>query len=129
MSKIKWLDRSLVVAPIHYGLCTSQKAFDKALKKLGVPKAERPCLVMNRADATTHFFENDGRVCAIVGINKANTKSREISPNVVIGLLIHEAVHVWQEIRRNLGEDCPSAEFEAYSIQRIAQNLIEAYND
>lgn len=45
----------------------------------------------------------------------------------VYGLLLHEAVHVWQRIRELMGEREPSTEFEAYSIQSIAQDLFEMY--
>lgn len=43
------------------------------------------------------------------------------------GLLLHEAVHIWQEIKLKMGEDNPNSEFEAYSIQAIAQDLFEMY--
>jgi hypothetical protein len=45
----------------------------------------------------------------------------------VYGLLLHEAVHVWQIVKRRMGEREPSVEFEAYSIQSIAQDLFEMY--
>lgn len=45
----------------------------------------------------------------------------------VYGLLLHEAVHVWQQIKGLMGEREPSSEFEAYSIQAIAQDLFEMY--
>ena len=40
------------------------------------------------------------------------------------GLIIHEAVHIWQEIKNRMREDEPSIEFEAYSIQVISQDLL-----
>lgn len=43
------------------------------------------------------------------------------------GLLLHEAVHIWQKIKKRMNEKKPSAEFEAYSIQAIAQDLFEMY--
>ncbi|MCU4389958.1 hypothetical protein LF296_11615 [Acinetobacter vivianii] len=45
----------------------------------------------------------------------------------VYGLLLHEAVHLWQQVRVLMGEREPSSEFEAYSIQAIAQDLFEMY--
>lgn len=45
----------------------------------------------------------------------------------VYGLLLHEAVHVWQRVKILMGEREPSTEFEAYSIQAIAQDLFEMY--
>ncbi len=120
-----WLDRSLVTSPVHYGLCKTEKAFKKELKRLGIRKKDRPdFLKSSYADATVHFFESEGKECAIVCLG--DTKGH--TPNEIVGLLIHEAVHIWQEIKANIGEQHPSSEFEAYSIQTIAQNLIEAYS-
>ncbi|MDR6628361.1 hypothetical protein J2X86_000349 [Acinetobacter lwoffii] len=45
------------------------------------------------------------------------------------GLLLHEAVHIWQRIRKLMGEKEPSSEFEAYSIQRIAQDLFAMFQE
>ncbi|MDC4442181.1 hypothetical protein OHV35_01985 [Acinetobacter baumannii] len=45
----------------------------------------------------------------------------------VYGLLLHEAVHIWQIVKRRMGEREPSVEFEAYSIQAIAQDLFEMF--
>ena len=45
----------------------------------------------------------------------------------VAGLLIHEAVHVWQGYARDLGEDNPGDEQEAYAIQSIAQELLAEF--
>lgn len=45
------------------------------------------------------------------------------------GLLLHEAVHIWQRVRKLMGEKKPSTEFEAYSIQRIAQDLFSMFQE
>lgn len=55
---------------------------------------------------------------------------REIQDKSLIaihGLLLHEAVHIWQRSKLLMGEKEPSIEFEAYSIQRIAQDLFDMY--
>lgn len=69
-------------------------------------------------------FYGDGAY-AIVQIGDTS----ERSTIEVFGLLLHEAVHVWQRIKKLMGEDNPSSEFEAYSIQCIAQDLFEMYED
>lgn len=122
---MKWLDRTLLVNPYHLGLCLSAKAFRKALRGLGIPKADRPGFVTPGSDATTYFFERgDKGLCAIVCIGR---KPKGTSRSAVCGLLIHEAMHVWQRARRAMGEHAPGDEGEAYAVQNIAQQLMEAY--
>lgn len=123
---VKWLDRALITSPYSFGLCRSEKDFQRALKRLGVPKDQWPSFMKTEsADATVHYFECDGGGhCAIVCLR--STKGR--TKIEAYGLLTHEAVHIWQAIRDDIGEDRPSSEFEAYSIQAIAQHLMEAYS-
>ena len=47
----------------------------------------------------------------------------------IVDTLVHEAVHVWQTVKKTMGEEEPSEEFEAYSLQHITRNLISAYED
>jgi hypothetical protein len=102
----------------------TEKEFHKEMKRLGVLKDQYPqFLSTTHADATCHFFDRaDGGKCAIVCMHKDGAKERE--KDECYGLLIHEAVHIWQACREVIGEKEPSTEFEAYSVQRIAQNLI-----
>ena len=130
---MKWLSRTLIVSPYCYGLCRCEKDFHRELKRLNVPRKEWPPFIggggdgaSNSSDATTHFFENKVRgVMAIVCVGSTRGRTRA----QVHALLTHEAVHVWQAIRDNIGETKPSMEFEAYSIQAIVQNLITAYGE
>lgn len=120
----KWLDRCAVQLPYCYRLCVTEKEFHKEMKRLGVPKGNWPSfLAATHADATSHFFNHaDGGKCAIVCMHKETKQER--SKDECFGLLVHEAVHIWQACREVIGEKEPSMEFEAYSMQRIAQNLI-----
>ena len=129
---MKWLNRTLVSSPYCYGLCRSEKAFHRELKRMSVPRADWPAFIGNGGgsnsyyDATTHFFENKtSGLAAIVCIGN----TRKGTTAVVHALLAHEAVHIWQEIKKHLGETNPSHEFEAYAIQQITQNLITAYGE
>lgn len=73
-------------------------------------------------DACVNFYRHgtNGANCAIVSMD-ITTGVSLVQMNA---LLVHEAVHIWQEIKRQLGEGDPSAEFEAYSIQRISLELM-----
>ncbi|MEL7086832.1 MAG: hypothetical protein AAGL98_00070 [Planctomycetota bacterium] len=51
----------------------------------------------------------------------------DFSPGETVGILAHEAVHVWQDIRDGIGEKEPSSELEAYGVQSIASDLFSAY--
>ncbi|HEE6574468.1 UNVERIFIED_CONTAM: hypothetical protein KWE62_17950 [Acinetobacter baumannii] len=73
------------------------------------------------ADAQVSTF-SDGAY-AIVQIGDTEDKDQI----QVYGLLLHEAVHIWQIVKRRMGERDPSVEFEAYSIQAIAQDLFEMF--
>ena len=53
--------------------------------------------------------------------------TKEHTTAQVYALLVHEAVHMWQEARARIGEIAPSQEFEAYAIQALSQRLFEEY--
>lgn len=118
---VKWLNRDLIVGP-YLALALSEKEFHAALRHCKVPIAEWPQWV--KSAATTHTFTNkDGGLCCVVCLGPHEGKS----PIQVAALLVHEAVHVWQSWCDDVGEQAPSSELEAYSIQAISQRLMFAY--
>jgi len=121
-----WCDRRLILSPIYFGLCTTEKAFHKELRRMNVPIDTWPSFITNEwSNATCHQFQkgDDGKLCCIVCIYpKKETAGIEIA-----ALLVHEAVHIWQAVRENIGEEKPSSEFEAYSIQCISLGLMDQY--
>ncbi len=122
--KPEWLNRELHVLSSYYALCTSEKMFHKELRRLGVKKHQRPDFLSTRsANATAHFFDIDGKVCCIVCLG--DISKRDVVE--VYGVLIHEAVHIWQQHAEDIGEKNPASEEEAYAVQRIAQSLIAEY--
>ncbi len=123
--KIKWINRSLILSHYAIGLCQSEDAFKKELRRLKVPKNQWPEWITIGKDAKVHYFEKTDThaLCCIVCIKSV----KGIKKSQVIGLLIHEAVHIWGAIVQELNERDPSSEFMAYTIQNIAQRLIEAY--
>ena len=123
MKKVKWISRSLVDAQTCIGLCLDEKAFKNELRRLKVPKAERPSWLSEGKNGKVHFFKQSKghNQCCLVCIGGRKGRKR----SEIDGLLVHEAVHVWQHIREDIGDYEPSSEFEAYSIQNIAQRLME----
>ena len=118
-SKVIWCNKGWF--PVYFGFCPDKKAWAREMRRMGVKGEKYPT-----SDGRCSTFESDGKVCAIVTINK---RCDDKDGNGIIGLIIHEAVHVWQLLMENIGESSPSSEFEAYAIQAISQELIEAYSE
>lgn len=78
-------------------------------------------LSVEGAAAQVDFYSNGAYAVVQLG----DTSERKLIE--IYGLLLHEAVHVWQKVKKLMGEKEPSSEFEAYSIQAIAQDLFEMY--
>jgi hypothetical protein len=117
-----WLNRDFMPGP-YLALCTSQAQFNEARKDLGQLPGE---WMGEKSAARTHNHEKPGGGTAcIVCIRIAPDRH----PCEVAGLLVHEAVHVFQYWCEGLGEDKPSAEFEAYTIQGISTRLMLAYSE
>lgn len=67
---------------------------------------------------------NDGDSAALVCLKE----NHGCTLNQVHALLVHEAMHLWRDVRELIGEDEPSKEFEAYAMQAICQRLFYAYD-
>lgn len=117
------INNGLVFSHFKLSLCTSEKEFKRELKELKLPKSVKIKFLSDGSDATTHFVGSSCFVCIKVKKRWGWSKSQ------IHCLLVHEAVHVWQESMAEINENNPSEEFEAYSIQQISQNLIDAYEE
>lgn len=119
--KQQWRDVRLVYCPVYLAICTSEAEYVKAAKRLGC--AEPGSWINPGADATCNTFSTSiGKPACIVCIRPRGKRTRA----EWAALIVHEATHVWQKIRQELGESRPSSEFEAYSLQAITQELFEA---
>lgn len=123
MRKPYYLDRWMIEGP-YVGLCLNEKVFEVECKRLGI--ADLPFMGRSGANATTHVLDHvEHGIVFLVCIRyvKAYTAAQHYS------LLVHEAVHIWQHWSEMIGEREPSWEFEAYSIQGIAQKLMVAFDE
>lgn len=124
MKKSLWLERVLMYNPYYMALCLNEKEFKRACKDIKISKKDVPEFSKGDDFARVHFFERDKDVLAIVCLNPGKHSISEVH-----GILVHEAVHIWQRVKIHIEESEPSSEFEAYSLQNIAQNLFEAYSE
>ena len=119
----RWLDRRVACPGPYLALVLSQAEFDRAMRDCKQPLG-RSYLSTARADATTHLLTNDrGETVAVVALGDTTGRSSV----EIAGLLVHEAVHVWQEHCESIGETCPAREQAAYGVQSIAQELMAEY--
>ncbi len=117
----KWLDVRLTYCPVYLTVCTTEAQYKRVTKRLGC--AEPGAWISPGADATCNTFTmSSGKPACVVCIRPRGKRTRA----AWAALLVHEAAHVWQRIRQELREPHPSAEFEAYSLQGITQELFEA---
>lgn len=118
----RWLDRRVAAPGPYLTLCLTEAEFHDALRRLKLH--ERPTFVRPSADATTHYLTKDNREQACIVCLRGWEKRDSIE---IAGLLVHEAVHVWQVYCERIGEEQPGVEQEAYAIQAIAQELMAEF--
>jgi hypothetical protein len=116
--KMVWCETFLRIRH-HYGFCPSEKAWNALAKS---SRRELGSYPANRTAAMTTLFQdtkNKTRTCIVTVAVQP--------PFQIVGLLSHEAMHVWRDIREGIGEESPSSEFEAYAMQNIFEELLTAY--
>lgn len=119
---MNWLDRRISRPGPYLALCLKEADFREAMSRLKAP--EIPKWINAGADATMHTFTHESRgLCCIVCLGEHGSRSAV----EVAGMLIHEAVHVWQQWCSDVGEHAPGSEQEAYAVQAIAQELLAEY--
>lgn len=101
----------------HYGFCPSARAWQALAKSSKRELGPYP----DNAAMTTLFqsTKNRTKTCIVTVADRP--------PLQTVGLLTHEAMHIWRDIREAIGEREPSSEFEAYAMQFIVEDLLTAY--
>lgn len=118
--KTKWLDRIISTPAPRMCLCLTEDEYGEACKVLGLKLAPNKWVT---GDACAHTFECDGQTTTIVCLRVR----AGVTPVQIAAMLVHEAVHVWQQYCADIGEKEPASEQEAYAIQNISQTLMEEY--
>lgn len=108
--------------PIYIAIAFNKLDFNKEMKRIGLKNP--PEFLVPGYDGATHVIGTDVKAttCIVcVDIKKGTTEEQ------AVGLLIHEAVHCWQETKKAINEKEPSIEFEAYTIQYYSQCFITEF--
>lgn len=120
MDKVIWCNRGYF--PGYFGFCPNEKAWNNEMRRLEIKeRAQYP-----NSDGRCSFFTSpEGKSLTIVTIGEQVDKLDSIA---IACLIVHEAMHVMQNLMEHMGEKNPSSEFEAYSIQTITLELMVAYS-
>ena len=105
--------------PGYVGFTTSEDAFRREMKRLDVKDADK-WISNAHSQATTHFLNNHGTSLAIICMIP---QPRQRTKEQYAALLAHEATHVVQQMRDDLGD--LGREAEAYLVQQIVQEGLQ----
>lgn len=119
--KLNWLDRQTVYA-LRTVLCLSEQEYLQAVKHCNVPQPD-PWIDEARQVACVHTWEMAGSLVCVVCL----APPPDFDGIDIAAALTHESVHIFQRLCKSIGEDEPSKEFEAYSIEHIAERLMREY--
>lgn len=119
---MKWLDRDTVRAP-YMALCLTERDYLAVVRHCNVTNPD-PWMDTARQKAVVHTWEKDGKLTCVVCMHP---DALDADPIEVACSLVHEAVHVFQRLCDSIGESQPSREFEAYSIERLAERLMREF--
>lgn len=121
VSKTIWCDRGF--QPHFFGFCPDEAAWKRLLRSFNHPT---PVPYPVSAGACSIFDHSPGGKSSSV-VTIAQDVDKRCTKQEIVGLIVHEATHVYQHMLESMGEKNPSTEFEAYSMQGITQSLLSAY--
>ena len=116
-----WLSKEVGIHLCDWCLCLTDEALQKVQSQL--QKEGRDFyLKFPTGGAECKFVYRDSKLtdCIVCLVETDDPVENAVS-------LVHEAVHIWQGLCEYIGEENPSKEFEAYTIQNITQRLFDAY--
>lgn len=119
----KWLDRRIAHPGPYLTLCLTEGEYIKAMAHLRIKQYDT-WVKTEYSHATTHKCTNHKSEATCV-VCLRDWEERD--PVEVAGLLVHEAVHIWQFYAAMIGESDPGSEQEAYAVQAIAQELMAEF--
>ena len=78
-------------------------------------------LAPNTKACVTHFESAKDGIVLVVSVRPSDDY-----PDI-LGTLVHESVHIWQQYKKYIGETKPGKEQEAYAIEAIWRTLVDDY--
>lgn len=107
---------------IKYVLSLNEKDLKQIREAFDIPEN---VLILSETQGLAQIIFGENQRLIVVQINDADINC-QIS---LAALIVHEATHVKQFLCDEIGEQSPSAEFEAYTVQEITYNLLREYQN
>lgn len=118
----RWFHAPIQGFPAQYCLCISEADFKAQLRRMKIPKADRPPFTCEDASGVCHLFSTP-RHLAIIALGSTKGQSQEY----IYSTIIHESVHIKQWLQELMDEDKMGEETEAYLVESITYNLMRSY--
>lgn len=120
---MKWHKFDLIPG-FYYAYVPNEKEWKRELKRLGCagtpyPKSDATCTHLSKPNKRSHRARH-------ILLITLNDRKRPALASVV--LIVHECMHIWRRAREHIGERKPSAEFEAYMMQKLVEDILFDYN-
>ena len=122
-NKVIWCGNTMY--PPWVGFCPTEKAWAQFMKEYNV----KPPVPYPTTDAALTAFDRHNqnvtaKLLLLVTINKKYDNKEAVA---LIPLLAHEVMHALRYIWKDIGEDAPACEQEAYAMQFYLQEILVAY--
>ncbi|RPD86279.1 hypothetical protein EGK75_09155 [Neisseria weixii] len=116
---------------LNYAAAFSEKQKQKLIKHFNLPQRSLDCNDGSYA-AYVASFEHKGddeevKQLRVAVFNEEELKRHKDNTARIYALIVHEAMHIYQDILNEMVEHRPSVEFEAYSVQQICLDLFYCY--
>lgn len=106
--------------PFSYGYCASKKDWKRLMRHLN---AKEPYPSDKDSDARMTTLQSKHGITMIVSFSE---HAHDFDPITITGLIVHECIHIWQELQQFIGETDPGWEMEAYTVQAIYCEMLNA---
>lgn len=113
-----WIELGFL--PVSVAYVPTAKAWKRTLRKFDIELEPFPS---SDGHCTWYQTKSHGNVILIT----VHPRSKHLTMTQVAGMITHECTHAWRHIKEIIGESQPSAEFEAYVMQRLVQDCLFAH--
>lgn len=120
---VVWFER--YAFPSYWGFCPDEKSWKKQMKLVGCEAERYPSFETDTTARCTEFITFEGKHVVLITLGDFSKRD----PVGIVGIIAHEIEHVWQMMKKHMGETNPGTEVEAYVKQDMIMSMLYAYED